>query len=227
MIRLNFAFLACSAVLSMTPNHMVRAGSSPALLPLSPTKELTILNARETYLLPGKLSQPAVDTGVAADTAWLPLTEDVVRHYIALRRELDAFWKMPTNQALSDSAVQHAHIYSRDPNLSTIRMTGVEPILVFDYVELTAHHPTIMTLFTKSGLTPLQFAPTHVALVRAAIVEDISQQLGMPLGALVDTVSVLGKNVALVRVHQQELTDLQVYKHLKSNGGNSSDDLNP
>ncbi|HXC24932.1 MAG TPA: hypothetical protein VNU46_03380 [Gemmatimonadaceae bacterium] len=170
----------------------------------------------------------ALDTGAVSDPALLtPLTDESLKHYIEVKKELTTFWTVPANKALHDSALANDHKHTVALSVPGTQIPSL-PVGVFDYADLAAHHPEIAAIFTKNSFAPAQFEPTQVAAFRAVMAADVGAKLGKPVD---DAASVAGKNVALVQAHKQELTAVGVAVQMQGGGGGGGgggdDDLNP
>lgn len=162
--------------------------------------------------------RPAADTGSATTAAApAPLTDGLLTHYIAVKKDLGTFWKDSAHQTLYNDAKAHHHTPS-----VTIGQQSLQ-IGVFDYPALVKQNADLAALFKKNQFDPAQFEPVQVAAFTAAGALLTNQKL--------DANSVAGKNVALVKTHQQDLASvgvaLQQQGGMGGGMGGGDDDLNP
>lgn len=138
------------------------------------------------------------DSG-AADTTQVHLTEALLVQYIAAKKALTPFWN--THRDLLSTARATAQRIM-------IEVPGGEeqPVVMFDYPALAAQEPALATLFRQCTLQPEQFAQIQVTVYKA-LYEIAAGDGGKAIAAKSGSV---GKNVKLVRAHQQGLAAVGV-----------------
>ena len=157
---------------------------------------------------------------VVADSA-TAVTDEQLTHYIAVKKALSAFW--PAHKDLLKTAQASSH--SPEIQIGQQKMK----IGVFDYPALVKQDTALAAIFTANKFAPEQFEPTQVAVFQAvgAIVISTASNAALPANT-----TVLGKNVELVKPHQDELKAVGIALQANGGGGGGgmgggNDDLNP
>lgn len=138
----------------------------------------------------------AVDAAGGLPPAPAPtaLTEALLTHYLTFKRALNPFCD--------------AHVAICKTALRTERtaylMVGTEivPFKVFDFPQLVTQDTALAALFTATQFHALQYESVQAAVYGALGVLAAHERSGM---ALPDATTVEGRNLALVRAHQQDL----------------------
>ena len=141
----------------------------------------------------------AVDTGTSTAGTPVLLTPDLIASYVKLDKTLTAYWD--SHPAEKKSALEHGQSY----NLSSTGNTSVG-VSMPDYPTLIQHDTAVSVIFSQHHFAPDQYGPTHIA-VQLAIVAVLKK-------AAIDSLTVVGKNMAAVRSHRPELaTDWSIVQN--------------
>ena len=129
---------------------------------------------------------------VTADST--PLTEAQVTQYLVLKKALAAYWSSHQDAL---AAAQAQKLTSLDNSSSQMVVTQI-----FNYPELVKTDTAIASMFAKHKFTAESFTATQLVTLHAmmALVAVDSNKSAVPA----DT-SLLGKNVAVVKAHRDEL----------------------
>lgn len=138
-------------------------------------------------------AHPCTDTGAAAEPAPVLLTATVLAAYIEVGKALKIYWAEHPDQAKA-AAATHTHTYDL-MDVGGLTASGA----VFDYASLAQQDTGLAALFTRYHVTPVQFEPTKLSVLRAIGAFLLKQSA--------DSTTVVGQNIAAVQAHRQELAD--------------------
>jgi hypothetical protein len=159
-----------------------------------------------------------VARGVTVDSTYA-ITEEQLKNYIAVKKALNAHWQ--SHKASADSARAVGH----KPTVA-IGQQKLQ-IGVFNYPEIAKKDTVVAKIFTTNKFSADQFEPMQIAAFQAAGTLAIDQATNVTLPANTTT---LGKNIELVKAHQDELKAVGVAVQVgggMGGGMGGNDDLNP
>lgn len=134
-----------------------------------------------------------IDTTVAADTPLVPFTQDFLRRFLALRRDLNVFWQ--THRALYDTAQAHpvsSPVFT-PTTVGPIKVVVTNVVRTYDYTTWAVRQPAIARIFRVHHIAPQQYRALVVTIYNALHDE------GSP------TTTVAGRNAQLLKAHAHEI----------------------
>ena len=169
----------------------------PFITLLAPTGRFSI--PRDTQPLP---AYTAVGSGITVDSSPMLLTVAGVSAYATVRKALATYWaEHPAQEQTNLTAHSHDHTLVPNTDPSKSISAGLS-ISILDYTSIVVHDTAVAGIFREHHFVPAQFAPTQDAVDRAIV----TILLAKGKDTLAPT-TVAGRNVALVRQHQQELAE--------------------
>lgn len=140
------------------------------------------------------------DTTKVPEPALVPLTDELIENYLAVRQEVFAYVQVHPAM-LNDIPVRMYRLTMCGPGGM---VQGYSQISLVDFALLATKNPTVAALFVKHHVQPAQFAPVTMTLRKALFASALHKVKGW---AVKDPTSVEGKNIQLVEAHLHEFVN--------------------
>jgi imidazolonepropionase-like amidohydrolase len=140
----------------------------------------------------------------STDTTEAELTDALLVHYVALRKDLTTFWSQ--HAALHDSAQSYE-------DYPIVGVAGASPtdglytqVPIFDYVALAAIDSALAGVFKKNDFPPERYWPVQITLVKNMLRLSLNNTADQSNNVALDhKASVVAKNMMLVEAHRSDL----------------------
>jgi hypothetical protein len=142
----------------------------------------------------------------STDTIEVVLTEDLLAHYIALQKDLTEFW--PQHAVLNDSAKSYEDYPVVGVGISPFTKRRWAQMRRFDYATLTTKDSALAGLFRKNDLSPEQYWPVQVTLMKNVLRYSLRNVVDHYRTTALNVGDVAAKNLATVEAHRDDLTAL-------------------